>query len=401
MHARIRTALISTYRVHPKKYFKGGANFPDSWPKNQIKERIDERYSPAGTIGFYFGLTLDAALDEAKYYDPLLNIAENQSHFLMVHRTYYYDLLYLTPVLGTVWSYLDLPAMDNTWDMYRSIMDPTTNNEITNQIGLWAREEGFRGIVYPSARYGQRNISGSQNKQLVFPALNFVEIGSHLCEQGVAMHMTLNELANTLTDMSATDSPPSIVYSEPNLVIFDEDAVAGRDRPVFYSTYGLNESEFVRNCDEREGLKNQIKISYEKNGIALHVDHSEYTFRAEASRESGPGEPKVFSEHHSKTPEMRMGKLRKSEFYATIKFGNGPRAMVEAKQVKENFYILTISRKLEEEKRLIPTGFYQNPPPVEITIEGNPATYVHSSTMHVTREGDIIIQAIMDPSCAD
>lgn len=310
-HARVRTALISTYRVHSRRFFAAGERFPESWPSKDVKVGLAERYSPPGTIGYYFGLTVDAALDEARYYDPEINLTQNMSQILLVHRTYYHDLLYLTPVLPAVWTHLGLPAM-HTWDMYITIMDPLTANDVTDLIGLWAREEGFKGIIYPSARYDQRLDWDEETRRVAFPALNFVEIGSHLCEQGVAMQMTLNELASTLSRITIAEPPP-IVYSEPNLVVFDEDAVAGRDRPVFYTTYELHESEQVKILDERKGLKRQIKLSYEQEKIVLYVDDPKYTFRAEAPRVARPGEPAVFSVHHSKTPEGRWVELGKHE----------------------------------------------------------------------------------------
>jgi hypothetical protein len=306
-HARVRTALISTYRVHSRRFFAGGEQFPESWPSKDLKVGIAERYSPPGTVGYYFGLTVDAALDEARYYDPSLNPTENESKIILLHRTYYHDLLYLTPVLPAVWSHLDLPAM-HTWDMYLTIMDPRTTNDVTDRIGVWARKEGFKGIIYPSARYGQRFDWTEDTRRRTFPALTFVEVGSHLCEQGIAMQITLNQLAYTLARLTITDLP-QIIYSEPNLVLFDEDAVAGRDRPVFYTTYKLHESTLVTNLDERKGLKNQIQISCDEKKIVLYVDNPQYTFRAEAPRAANPGEPAVSSVHHSKTPEIHMVKL--------------------------------------------------------------------------------------------
>jgi hypothetical protein len=310
-HARVRTALISTYRVHSRQFFAGGERFPESWPSKDLKLRIAGRYSPPGTVGYYLGLTVDAALDEAQYYDPTVNLTENKSKILLVHRTYYHDLLYLTPVLPAVWTHLGLPEM-HTWDMYLTIMHPCTSNDVTNLIGRWAREEGFKGILYPSARYGQRIDWDDETKRVAFPALNFIEIGSHLCEQGVAMQMTLNELAHTLTRITI-DEPPPIVYSEPNLVVFDEDTVAGLDRPVFYTTYELHESKLLKSLDERKGLKAQMKLSYDEEKIVLYVDHPEYMFSAEAPRTVREGDLVVFSVHHSKTPEVHMEELTRNE----------------------------------------------------------------------------------------
>jgi hypothetical protein len=196
--------------------------------------------------------------------------------------------------------------------MYKTVMDPRTANDITDRIGLWAREAGFKGIVYPSARYGQRLDWPGDQKRAAFPALEFVEIGSHLCEQGVAMQMTLNALAAALAELSF-DDPPPIVFSEPNLVIFDEDHVAGRDRPVFYATYALREADLVRLNDERKGIKHRLQFAYDGDEIMLFVDDPEFAFVARAPRHPHPGAPAVISYHHARTPDNAMRELDPDE----------------------------------------------------------------------------------------
>jgi hypothetical protein len=285
-HARVRTALVSTYRVHSRQYFSGSVDFPKIWAPREIKSRAPERFSPAGTIGYYFGLTVDAALDEAAYYGARsgdADISKDSSKLLLVHRTYYHDLLYLAPVLDAVWAHLSLPSM-NVWDMYVAIMDPRTTNTFTDTIGRWAREAGFAGIVYPSARFGQRlDPAAGSMPSARFPVLNFVEIGSHLCEQGIGISSTLSVLASELATLNS-DQPPPLVYSEPNLVIFDEAAVAGRDRPVFYQTYEMREADVLRELDERQTLKSQILYRYDAEEITLFVQHPKYKHLVQAPR---------------------------------------------------------------------------------------------------------------------
>ena len=274
-HARIRTALISVYRIHPRRYFFGGDRFPQSWPPREKKIDIRERYSPRGEVGYYFGLTVDAALDEARHSEPAIDPESDPSKILVVFRSYYRDLLYLTPALPAVWALLGLPEMP-VWEMYLAVMDARTGNDVTDRIGCWAREEGFKGIVYPSARYGQRiPKDGAQAKR--FPALNLVELGSHLCEQGIAAQMTINALITGLEGVTAS-SVPMIVFSEPNMVIFDEDIVSGRDRPVFYSTYNPEDARLVKSSDEREGLKRQISWFCDERGAGLCIDNPEYRY---------------------------------------------------------------------------------------------------------------------------
>jgi RES domain len=283
-HARIRTALISTYRVHPKEHFADGVAFPKTWEAHEGKIQSHQRFSPPGAIGYFFGLTVDAAIDEASHY-ARRNLEDNPdpAKLLLVHRTYYTDLLYLAPVLPAVWEYLDLPEMP-LWEMYIAVMNRETANEIADSIGAWARNADFKGIVYPSARYGQ-NVAVPEGADAGdrFPLLNFVELGSHLCEQGVAALWTLNALIGGVARKPPL-RPPPIVYSEPNLVVFDEAMVAGLDRPVFYATYELRDAGVVRDSDERAGLKHEIEYAYDEGEITLFVDGPKYRYVLQAPR---------------------------------------------------------------------------------------------------------------------
>jgi hypothetical protein len=285
-NARVRTAVISTYRIHPKKYFFGGSDFSKNWEPRKEKIKAAERFSPPGTIGYYFGLTLDAALDEAHHYAGAnTNFEQDNSKLILLHRTYYQDLLYLAPVLPAIWEYLGLPTMP-PWEMYIAVMTPHTANKITDSIGMWAREHGFKGIIFPSARYGQQ-LDQKEISDDRFPILNFVEIGSHLCEQGIAIQMTLHALFQGVA-ANPRFPLPALVYSEPNLVIFDGKAVAGLDRPVFYATYNMQEVDIVKANDERAGLKHEIEYGHDEKTISLYVDDPKFKFMLTAPR-SRPG----------------------------------------------------------------------------------------------------------------
>lgn len=277
--ARVRTALISTYRVHQKKYLHGGPDFPKIFPERTIKLNAHERFSPPGTVGYYFGLTVDAALDEGSFYTGSdVERHTDPSWMLLVHRTYYENLLYLAPVLPQLWEYLALPPT-RLWEMYLAIMNPKTSNEITDPIGRWARDFGFSGIVYPSARYGQRlddSPSGSR-----FPILNFVDIGSHLCESGLALQWTLNALFWGVSE--ASRELPALVYSEPNLVIFNNEAVTGCDRPVFYAAHPLIESGLVK-ANEEPSMKHVIEYFCDDKSIMLHVNDAKFSYLLTAPR---------------------------------------------------------------------------------------------------------------------
>lgn len=275
-HARVRTAVISTYRIQSKRYFIGGKLFPKMWEPSDRKRDRPQRFSPPGTIGYYFGLTPDAALDEASYYAGRdLERQPDPSNIILVHRTFYTDLLYLAPVLPMLWEYLGLHQMPLS-DMYLAVMNPAPSNEFTNKIGSWARDAGFKGIVFPSARYTDRLIvtGGAPDR---FPLLNFVELGSHLCEQGLALQFALHGLAGGIA-RNPPLKPPTIVYSEPNLVVFDPAAVSGLDRPVFYATYHAQELPLVREQDDRENTKHRIMYGHDEKQITLFVKGSKYSY---------------------------------------------------------------------------------------------------------------------------
>ncbi len=271
--ARSRTALISTYRVHEAKYYQGGRSFPEMWKPFPKKIEISQRYSPPGTIGYYFGLNVNAALDEARFgYGP--DVEGDTTKLVLVHRTYYEDILYLAPVLWQVWGHLNLPEMP-LWQMYLSIMDPDTSNNYANEIGLWAREYGYKGIMYPSARYADWD--KSLPIASLFPILNFTPIGSYLCEHSFGPQMVLQLLAKGISE-TMIDSPPKLVTSEPNLVIFDEKMVAGLDRPVFYTTYFMHEARKVDELDERAGTNEQITFGLDKKEIVLALETPDDTW---------------------------------------------------------------------------------------------------------------------------
>jgi hypothetical protein len=56
-HARIRTALISTYRVQSRRHFAYGERFPESWPPKEINfvpvhsENLIRRLNPTRRFG--------------------------------------------------------------------------------------------------------------------------------------------------------------------------------------------------------------------------------------------------------------------------------------------------------------------------------------------------------------
>jgi RES domain-containing protein len=251
----VDTEYVSFYRVHSKQHFRWGKDFPRNWEDNKRKLQAQERFSPAGVTGHYLGLTPDAALDEALYYGK--GSIDQHSRFFLMIRCYFENILYLShpSALDAVWTILGLDSK-SLGEMYLSIMCPETDSETTNRIGLWARDSGFDGLVFPSARYGQRlDLDGLREEgKTPFPAMNSVSVGCHLDRH--LIHAAT--LADQLVYEEAKSSPgtPFPIYAEPNLVLFSSRQLQGDDRAVFYVGTSLADREYAIRTDERPQKKN-------------------------------------------------------------------------------------------------------------------------------------------------
>src|SRR5919106_1062856 len=152
----IRTEYRPVYRLQRKEFLRWGVRYPETWASGEHKRASAQRYSPVGTEGHYLGLTLAAAEDEVRFYEG--GILDATKYLTLVVYASFDGLLDLTAgCIDAVWELIGLPASPSLLDMYLSIMDPRTDNEVANAIGLWARDRGFKGLVFPSARYGQGN----------------------------------------------------------------------------------------------------------------------------------------------------------------------------------------------------------------------------------------------------
>ncbi len=239
-HCTIRTEYRPLYRIHSKKYFETGVDYVGNWVPSERKRQRAERYSPYGTEGFYFGWTLNGAEDEARFGSG--GIIDPKEYMILVIEACLDNILYLTAgCLDAVWSVVGLDPPDSIMDMYEAIMDPRTDNETTNAIGRWAREQGFNGIIYPSARYGQEDWAKKRMKEgySAIPAINFVEMGSHLCQNFVAFQHARH--AADIAIQAAGGLEKCIpLWAESNLVLFDGKQVNGEERGVIYQTFPLN-----------------------------------------------------------------------------------------------------------------------------------------------------------------
>jgi hypothetical protein len=106
----LSTRYVPIYRIHSRRLFRSGADFYTNWEDSERRKAQKHRFSPPGVQGFYFGLTLDAAIDEAMHYgygkiDPTEKI-------ILVLDCYFDNLLYLMHplVIGDIWKKAGLPS---------------------------------------------------------------------------------------------------------------------------------------------------------------------------------------------------------------------------------------------------------------------------------------------------
>ena len=250
-HARICTTYIPVYRIHSKQYFTSGAGYPNNWLATERRRSRNDRYSPYGFDGLYFGLSLQAAENEARYYGSGTISSDNS--MILVIECCFDNLLYLTcGVLAAVWQVVGLPTVESGMEMYLRILDPRTDNETTNRIGLWARAEGFSGLVFPSARYGQEE--WLQRKKAdgftLVPAINFVDLGSHLCQGWPAPMIDVMTSVDAEINRRGGLDRCIPVFAEQNLVLFDSSQIAGDTWGVVYQTFPAEMRQTVLEQDD-------------------------------------------------------------------------------------------------------------------------------------------------------
>jgi hypothetical protein len=262
--ATVATHYINCYRIHSKAYFYYGADYSQNWGDPDRKRKLSERYSPVGTVGYYFGLTLDAAFDEVYYYCK--GDIDTEKYMILTIDCFFDNVFYMMPygVLNAVWKIVGLEPV-SPMDMYLQIMDPYTGNEITDKIGLWARQQGFDGLIYPSARYGQKtDMERAKNTgSLIVPVLNSVHLGTPLCQHNLLSASFFPGFTQYVEKKKRSKKSEAVfyVYAEPNLVLFSNSQLRGSDRAVFYRTFPVGMTDLVESLDPRLQSKNYTKIS--------------------------------------------------------------------------------------------------------------------------------------------
>jgi len=247
-HNILRTRYIPIYRIHSKRYFEAGVNFPKNWTTSERKQLRIDRYSPFGTEGFYFSLTLPGAEDEARYYGAG-KIDPNDQMILVMEACFDNVLDLCSGALPWIWQAAGLQPPQSLSEMYLKVMDPMTGNPDTNAIGRWARKRGLDGLIYPSARYDQADELqlAKANGITVVPVVNWVDTGSH-----IPWSAALPLLHRHLSDYARVGDEKKWVtaFSEPNLVLFGPHQLSGEQRGIIYQTFPLGMRDQVLAQDD-------------------------------------------------------------------------------------------------------------------------------------------------------
>jgi hypothetical protein len=247
--ATIDTAYATFYRVHSRAHFRHGGDFPLNWVPWPAKAQRPERYSPPGVVGWYLGLTIGAALDEALYYGG--DQIDQTANLLLTVECCLSNVLYLgyPRILSAVWAKVGLPPL-HPYEMLLALMHPETSAEHNNQIGLWARARGFAGIVFPTARYAQRlyadDCRGVRDGTRTFlPVVNHIGLHSRLDLREGGPHvraaLDIRNIETYLRERSISRDAVVEVPAELNVVLFAGDQLDGSVAPVFYQSRPLSE----------------------------------------------------------------------------------------------------------------------------------------------------------------
>jgi hypothetical protein len=264
----IESHYSTYYRITPKKYFCGGSDFALNWADTDRKRDTHHRYSPKGTVGHYLGVSFDAAMDEMLYYSN--GSIDSSQYLLLVVECYFTNILYLADydVLMAVCDKIDV-EYDDPLDLMNAILNPRTANDLTDRIGLWARQRGFDGLVYPTARFSQqqdlqRFVDAGQP---VYPMINRTSISCPL-----DMLWSLETGSYWLgTRRHGAEHPDDwhLIYADLNIVLFSGKQLRGNDRAVFWQVCPLELSDLLVSLDHRPSMESAI-LYWDKNGKNLH-----------------------------------------------------------------------------------------------------------------------------------
>ena|GEM_PF-4182240 len=249
--ARVSTKYAKFFRIHKKEYIHVNENYPKMWEEGHWKHDRKERFCPIGKLGFFFGLTSDAALDEMRFYTSN-SFIDSEKYCVLIMEMCLNDILYLLEptVLEMIWRDIGIAPCNSFSEMYLKLMDLSTNNETCNSIGAWARDNGYAGIVFPSARYAQKDDykQAKRDNLTIIPEIDIVDLGTFFCKLSFAMGgVCLN------MEYEGNTKKPWILYTQPNLVLFDnKQLVELKDHyPIYYSVLDIDMTDRIRQVSHR------------------------------------------------------------------------------------------------------------------------------------------------------
>jgi hypothetical protein len=253
----VSTWYATFYRITSSQYLRLDESFPLNWQDDQRKLDKHERYSPKACVGHYFGLTLDAVVDEAIHYGK--GHIDETENVLFTLECYFERILYLanSGVAEAVFRHLNIPFQNN-FDCVLQLMYAETANAATDQIGLWAREVGYDGIIFPSARWGSRVDLEEVRREgkEPFPEVDHVKLGTPFDVVGPIDCGVRDYRVNRIGRERVCNIP-----AFQNLVLFSNTQLRGDDRAMFFQVAPISYAKYFRAEETRSGsFRNTFEV---------------------------------------------------------------------------------------------------------------------------------------------
>ena len=259
------THYATYYRICSKKYFCTGVDFPRNWEDSKRKLTDHQRYSPPGTVGHYLGCTYQAATDEMLYYGK--GKIDKSKSMLLVMECYFQGLLYLHEynVLAAVCDKIGY-EYDDPLELMMQMLAPETDNALTDQIGQWARSQDIQGLVYPTARYAQKQRIEHARKagQPMYPMVNYVPLSSRMDFGGISSGLMIYAAAWRKHGVDFDKWLP--IYADLNVILFSGEQLTGADHAIFWQACELDDAHFLVELDQRPTSEHNILWAEAEDG---------------------------------------------------------------------------------------------------------------------------------------
>lgn len=163
----------SVYRLHPAQHLHTGRSFPRTFEDGPWKWDERQRYAPAGVVsGHFFALARDGATAEAAYY--ALDRRDRVMLEVELDLDDVLDLRWEPNIRAVLSDFLvePLPPAGLLWFLRALVHEETGGNLLTDEIGVWAQEHGYRGVLFFGARSIERHrtsFEGTGDRQLGLP----------------------------------------------------------------------------------------------------------------------------------------------------------------------------------------------------------------------------------------